>query len=257
MWARALALTATALLAARCMPSGDLASYSSGADGQEGTPGPEDQTAGAGGTVEPPPVAMPGAGATEGGVMPGGLQGGSGDGSGNGGSPPAVGPEPDEPTPPEDPVVVPEAPQFRFVRLIADSDLTAGPLTSVAEFNVLDAEGEPLDRAGWSVEADSEEQVFVGGAQAGYAIDGEPTTMWHTPWYEVEPPPHPHFLDVDLGEPRSIGGFRYLPRQDGALDGGIAAYRFFVSVDGVEWGEAVASGTFPSSALEQEVRLTP
>ena len=31
----------------------------------------------------------------------------------------------------------------------------------------------------------------------------------------------------------------------------------FVSVDGVEWGDPVASGTFPSSALEQEVRLAP
>jgi hypothetical protein len=130
-------------------------------------------------------------------------------------------------------------------------------LTSVAEVNILDAEGEPIDRDEWDVTADSEELVYVGGAQAAYAIDGEVATMWHTPWFEVEPPPHPHFLEIDMGQAHSVGGFRYLPRQDGSLDGSIAGYRFFVSSDGVEWGEPVASGTFPSSAVEQEVRLAP
>jgi hypothetical protein len=158
---------------------------------------------------------------------------------------------------PPDPPDAPEVPQFRFVRLVADSDLAAGPLTSVAEFNVLDAEGVPLDRTGWAVTADSEESVYVGGAQAEYAIDGLPATMWHTPWFDVEPPPHPHFLEVDMGQAHSVAGFRYLPRQDGSVDGSIASYRFFVSTDGVEWGEPVASGTFPLSDDEQEVRLAP
>ena len=42
------------------------------------------------------------------------------------------------------PPLVPAPPQFRFVRLIADSDVTGGPLTSVAEFDVLGSSGQPL-----------------------------------------------------------------------------------------------------------------
>jgi hypothetical protein len=190
-------------------------------------------------------------------VVPAGVQNGDGD-AGSGGTSTSVGPEtdPDEPGP-EEPSTAPEVPQFRFLRLVADSDVSAGPVTSIAELNVLDAEGELIDRAEWDVTADSEELVYVGGAQARYAIDGIATTMWHTPWFEVEPPPHPHSLEIDMGQPHSIGGFRYLPRQDGSLDGSIAEYRFFVSSDGVEWGEPVAAGTFPSSAVEHEARLGP
>jgi hypothetical protein len=259
MRARALALTAASFLLAKCMPSGDLASYSSGADselpgGEPSSERPGESTAGGTGGG---PGGVTGSGGTEGGVVPGGVQGGDGD-SGSGGGSTSVGPEtdPDEPGP-EEPSTVPEVPQFRFVRLVADSDVSAGPLTSVAELNVLDAEGEPIERSEWDITADSEELVYVGGAQAQYAIDGVIATMWHTPWFEVEPPPHPHFLEIDMGQAHSIGGFRYLPRQDGSLDGSIAGYRFFVSSDGVEWGEPVASGTFPSSAVEQEVRLAP
>jgi hypothetical protein len=52
-----------------------------------------------------------------------------------------------------------------------------------------------------------------------------------------------------------VSGFRYLGRQDGSLDGRVAAYRFFVSVDGEQWGEPVAAGTLADSAEEQEVQL--
>lgn len=159
-------------------------------------------------------------------------------------------------TPPDPPPAAtpePAAQQFRFVRLVADSDVTAGPLTSIAEFDVLGADGQPLDHSGWVATADSVEQVFVGGAPAAFAIDGQPTTMWHTPWFQVTPPPHPHYLQVDMGRPRTLSGFRYLGRQDGMLDGRVAAYRFFVSVDGVDWGAARATGTLANTDQPQDV----
>jgi hypothetical protein len=142
----------------------------------------------------------------------------------------------------------------RFVRLVADSAVQ-GPYTSIAEFNVLDGDGAVIDRSSWSASADSEESVYVGGAGAHHAIDGEAISMWHTAWFEVEPPPHPHTLQVDMGSLHDVSGFRYLGRQDGSLDGRVAAYRFFVSVDGVQWGEPAAAGTLANSAEEQEVRL--
>jgi len=94
-------------------------------------------------------------------------------------------------------------------------------------------------------------------AGAEFAIDGDPATLWHTPWSTpalVTPPPH--YLEVDLGTPQRIGGFRYLPRQDLSSDGQIAGYRLLLSPDGSVWGAPVASGRFSASKQEQVVRIT-
>jgi large repetitive protein len=247
-----------------CTPSEDLASYSSGTglggggdDVSDPAPG-----AGVGGGSSEAPVGNAGSGGSETGNLPDVIQGGSAGSAssspGAGDPPMSVGSEgdPDEPAPVDPDTTPPEAPvQFRFVRLVADSAIGQGPLTSIAEFDVLDADGEPIDRTGWVVTADSEELMYVGGAQAEYAIDGDPATMWHTAWFEVEPPAHPHSLDVDMGQARAVGGFRYLPRQDDAVDGRIEDYRFFVSVDGVEWGEPVSEGDFPVDTEAQQTVL--
>lgn len=146
----------------------------------------------------------------------------------------------------------------RFVRLVADADVSLSPYSSVAELSVLDETAAAIDPTGWVATADSAEAVFVGGAPAELAIDGDPGTMWHTPWSDpAERPPHPHFLQVDLGTARPIGGFRYLPRQDASDDGSITDYRFFVSEDGVEWNEPIARGRFDASKTEHEVLLEP
>ena len=50
-----------------------------------------------------------------------------------------------------------------------------------------------------------------------------------------------------------VSGFRYLPRQDGQIDGMVRRYSFYVSADGQEWGQAVTTGTFPRGSAEQEV----
>ncbi|MEY2936941.1 MAG: hypothetical protein RL033_7690 [Pseudomonadota bacterium] len=65
------------------------------------------------------------------------------------------------------------AAQFRFVRLVADSEFNGGPLSAAAEFDVFGADGQVLDRTGWVASADSAEPVFVGGAPAALAIDGQ------------------------------------------------------------------------------------
>ena len=156
--------------------------------------------------------------------------------------------EPDSPT----------ATVARFVRLVADADVNLSPYSSAAELGVLDDAGAPLAATGWIATADSAEAVFVGGAPPALAIDGDPETMWHTPWFDpASRTPHPHFLQIDLGTPRAIGGFSYLPRQDASDDGSITDYRFFVSADGVEWGEPVAQGRFDDSKTAHEVLLEP
>jgi lysophospholipase L1-like esterase len=104
---------------------------------------------------------------------------------------------------------------------------------------------------------DSQETV-KGAYDGAKAFDGNPSTMWHTRWSGIEPdPPPPHEIRINLSAVYSIGGFRYLPRQDGISNGRIGQYEFYVSSDGVNWGSAVATGTLANDALEKEVLFTP
>src|SRR5262245_47950849 len=49
-----------------------------------------------------------------------------------------------------------------------------------------------------------------------------------------------------------VTGLSYLPRQDGLYyKSGIGQYEIYVSADGVNWGTAVATGTWTSSATEK------
>jgi beta-galactosidase len=102
------------------------------------------------------------------------------------------------------------------------------PFAAVAEIVLLDAAGQPLDAANLRVAGvDSEEREREDGS-AGNAIDGQTANFWHTQWGAAQPP-HPHQLVLDLGEPATIGGFRYTPRQGAPNVGGrIKDYRVYV-----------------------------
>lgn len=109
-----------------------------------------------------------------------------------------------------------------------------------------------IQKSQWKLKfVDSQELVGENGA-ATNAFDGNPATIWHTRWYEANPPP-PHEIQIDLGATYDVGGFRYLPRQDGFENGTVSNYEFYVSSDGANWGSAVAAGAFPASAGEKEV----
>ena len=54
----------------------------------------------------------------------------------------------------------------------------------------------------------------------------------------------------------NVKGFRYLPRQDGWANGTVADYAFYVSNDGVAWGQPVAAGTFNADTAEKEVTFS-
>ena len=98
-----------------------------------------------------------------------------------------------------------------------------------------------LNPQGWTVKfTDSEE---FNGFASQLAIDGDPTTFWHTKWRdEKEITPLPHDIQIDMQAEKSIGGFTYLPRQDEFSIGNIKAYDFYTSQDGIAWGEPASSG---------------
>mgnify|MGYP000243397764 CR=1 FL=1 len=142
---------------------------------------------------------------------------------------------------------IPEVAAYRYVRLLAKSEVNGGAWTSVADFQVL-VDGRPLPRGGWTVKADSQEPDYT----AQHAVDGGRSTMWHTAWRQGAPV-HPHWLRVDLGSPQKVSGFRYQPRQD-MPNGRIADYEFQVSGDGENW-TTVVSGRFPNTTQEQVVSV--
>ncbi|MBC7995738.1 MAG: DUF1929 domain-containing protein [Rhizobacter sp.] len=138
-------------------------------------------------------------------------------------------------------VVVP-AIAASWVRLEAVSETNGQPWTSMAEFNLLDRSGATIPRTGWQVQADSQEAAS-GNNSAAAAIDGDAATYWHTQ-YTGTTAPMPHRYTVNLGGPRTFGGFRYLPRPAaGGLNGVIAGWNFYTSNDGTNW-TLVKQGNF-------------
>jgi alpha-L-fucosidase len=104
------------------------------------------------------------------------------------------------------------------------------------------------------VNADSQET----GSPAANAIDGNAATIWQTRFDTDRTLPHQ--LTVDMGSSHRIGGFTYLPRQDGTVNGIVEKYRFETSTDGRNWIANVSSGTFENIQNNpelQEVTFTP
>ena len=119
-----------------------------------------------------------------------------------------------------------------------------GGTTQTATLNVQVSSGTtPIPQSGWSLlEVDSQE-TSCGSYGAVNSFDGNPATFWHTK-YCPSTAPLPHQIEINLGASYTIKGFTYLPRQDGCSHGWVSQYQFYVSSDGVNWGTAVASGTF-------------
>ncbi|MFF0269644.1 endo-alpha-N-acetylgalactosaminidase family protein [Kribbella sp. NPDC004536] len=131
---------------------------------------------------------------------------------------------------------------------------TGGQATITAEATVLPPGIVPQSRIK-VVDVDSED-VATGGA-ATMALDGNPSTIWHSAWSQVSTPAgFPHFMTLDLGSAYQVNGFSYLPRQSGT-NGMFKGYELYVSADGQDWGTPVATGQFPNSTAVQRLDFTP
>ncbi len=95
--------------------------------------------------------------------------------------------------------------------------------------------------------------VEVGEGNANHLVDGDPSTIWHT-MYSVTVAKHPHWVDFDMSEVKTLKGFTYLPRQNGS-NGRVKDYSLQVSTDGENWSEPVAKGTFDRTGSEKKVMI--
>ena len=111
---------------------------------------------------------------------------------------------------------------------------------------------------GWKVVSVDSEETAGPDNSAAHAIDGDSTTIWHTRWNADQK--QPHTIIVDMGTTHRIGGFTYLPRQDGLLNGVVEKYRFETSAGGVTWTTNIADGLFANiqnNPSLQEVSFAP
>ena len=130
----------------------------------------------------------------------------------------------------------------RYVRLVALSEINGRGWTSIAELQVIGADGKNLPRDRWKVhKVDGYEKNARMGAAPRNAIDNDPVTWWHTPWKDGIPP-HPHEIQIDLGSQKKITGIRYLPAVIVNNNGMIKDYELYVSSDGKNWGAPSAKG---------------
>lgn len=101
---------------------------------------------------------------------------------------------------------------------------------------------------------------------ARFAFDDNTISLWHSKYNDVNGNyvymPHPHDIQIDMGQSHKLTAFRYLPRQDyeengtKAINGTIKGYEFYISDDGTNWGSPVSSGNFASNTDEKEVIFT-
>lgn len=141
----------------------------------------------------------------------------------------------------------------RYVKLVSISSHNGQSLSSLADFNLLDAAGQVIDRGNWLATASTQETSSENGT-VGRAIDNQTGTFWHTA-YSSGTTAFPHEFVVDMGTARSFAGFTCLPRQDGSSNGRINAYKFYASDDGISWGLPLVEGNFANSPSLQTVML--
>jgi beta-galactosidase len=122
----------------------------------------------------------------------------------------------------------------RYFCLEAINAQDGKPFAAAAELTLLDTAGNPLNTEGWTIAYVDSEERELGDGTAENALDGQTANFWHTQWGAAQPG-YPHRLIIDLAQARTIGGFRYVPRQGAAdVTGRIKDYRIFVADDLIE-----------------------
>ncbi|MHB8635537.1 MAG: discoidin domain-containing protein [Fimbriimonadaceae bacterium] len=107
-------------------------------------------------------------------------------------------------------------------------------------------------KAGWRIVRASSFQADEGSPQN--AIDGDPDTYWHTE-YDPKLARPPHEIVLDLGSSQWLVGFKYLPRQDGGVNGNVKDYEIYVGDTPDAQTALVAKGAFSRGPGEKTARF--
>ena len=98
-----------------------------------------------------------------------------------------------------------------------------GKHSCICEIELLDENGTPINKDKWNVVFTNTEALGEGVADD--MIDGDEATYWHSAWRK-DVKPLPHQVIIDLGNIRTVKGFRILTR-DVNLPGCIKDFRLY------------------------------
>lgn len=110
-----------------------------------------------------------------------------------------------------------------------------------------------VDRAGWTVEASTEEAGGE-GPESGYAtalLDGKLNTFWHSKWSDSAKPPLPHLLTFDMQKKQDIISIELFRRADNKDTKTVV---FSISDDKETWTE-LGELDFPNAAAPNAMVL--
>jgi hypothetical protein len=91
------------------------------------------------------------------------------------------------------------------------------------------------------------------GHEADKIIDGDPQTIWHTPWGSGAAG-FPHEVVIGFDESVVLTGLLVTPRQD-MSNGWIKDYAVYAGSSNRDWGDPVVRGSFAADAAVKEVNF--
>lgn len=128
-----------------------------------------------------------------------------------------------------------------YLKLVALSERRGGFYASCAELQVF---------AGTRIPGNTMIATATSWEAPAYpfnVLDDDPNTFWHTE-YILAQPAHPHALILTFSTAPLVDGIFYLPLQLTNDTGTIRDYALYLSLDGINYGEPVASGIMPLTA---------
>lgn len=115
----------------------------------------------------------------------------------------------------------------RYFCLEALSSFGNDGYASIAELEILGADGEPISRQHWKIVYADSEELDAANNIAPNVFDLQESTIWHTN-YSGNKTGFPHHIIIDLQENKQITGFAYLPRAEKNRPGMIKDYRVYL-----------------------------
>lgn len=150
----------------------------------------------------------------------------------------------------EQSILMPDYKTAKYVKMKCMEPMQAGePYAAVAEFSPIINRivGEYPPHALFSINYVSSE--LPEGGPARNLLDGNPNTYWHS-MRGVTVASYPHDIRIDMGVERKLKGITY---QGAPMpEGRIKDYEVYVSLDGQNWGNPVARGTFGNNNNVQQ-----
>ncbi len=113
----------------------------------------------------------------------------------------------------------------RYVALEALNAHDGGDRAAIAEFYLLDQNGQRLSREPWTIYYADSEEVDRKNCSGDKIFDLQESTYWRT----VKGEPFPHTIVIDLGAERTITALQYLPRMEADAPQSIKDFRVYIS----------------------------